>query len=554
MQIKRSYKNIFIVLLTLCILLSLAAIAMPVRAVDVNGDGIDDDIGLADKSGASAGYFYWNGYNTEWGVRVTMVDNNGNRVSSPIDYTNAKYISTISGGVIAMEDVRHFGRLCKTDYRKNGWTISDYKSTIYKCYIPPTAKDESGTTLSLPCVINGTTYGIDRAKIVNYFSNTDIIKSYISKAGSITYQQVLDNHYEFLVEPLIYLTVYTDSKWRAYAFTPTEIALYAESKGIPGKFGSANIRSWAKSLFLDYSDIGFNAYKTYSDFSRFEGAGDGAIIGDDYTTIKKYLGMLTILFNDYTPSTNIVKIYYHKYDINGNQIGRAIYVSNFDLGSEPTKQFRPVDSYGTPVAACVEKSFPSLKWYPHAAYRVRQVGDPDKTTKLTSSLTIYSSDVSNNYTIHVKVIDTPVIPTTIKVYYHLYNSSDVQTSLKTSTFDLATSSTKQFTPSTAYGTPVAACVENNPPSTNSYPFTPYRVREVGDPDSKSKLTATLTVTSSDVSNNYTIHVKVIDTVPPPATVKVPVYYYYYDGYGNQTSCSSSVESYVELNKTNWRYF
>lgn len=49
-------------------------------------------------------------------------------------------------------------------------------------------------------------------------------------------------------------------------------------------------------------------------------------------------------------------------------------------------------------------------------------------------------------------------PTTIKVYYHLYNSSDVQTSLKTSTFDLGTSTTKQFTPSTAYGTPVAACV------------------------------------------------------------------------------------------------
>ncbi len=140
-------------------------------------------------------------------------------------------------------------------------------------------------------------------------------------------------------------------------------------------------------------------------------------------------------------------------------------------------------------------------------------------------------------------------PTTIKVYYHLYNSSDVQTSLKTSTFDLGTSTTKQFTPSTAYGTPVAACVETEYPTTNHYTAEQYRVREVGNPDKTDKLTATLTVTSSDVSNNYTIHVKVIDTAPPPATVKVPVYYYYYDGYGNQTSCSSSVESYVELNKT-----
>ncbi len=66
--------------------------------------------------------------------------------------------------------------------------------------------------------------------------------------------------------------------------------------------------------------------------------------------------------------------------------------------------------------------------------------------------------------IHIyKSSNTPTTPppTSIKVYYHLYNSSDVQTALKTSTFDLGTSSTKQFTPSTAYGTPVAACIRNN---------------------------------------------------------------------------------------------
>ena len=173
-----------------------------------------------------------------------------------------------------------------------------------------------------------------------------------------------------------------------------------------------------------------------------------------------------------------------------------------------------------------------------------------KAKPFTASGGVYSHD-DRLYHMGLNTVswDAPSTPTTIKVYYHLYNSSDVQTSLKTSTFDLGTSTTKQFTPSTAYGTPVAACVETEYPTTNHYTAEQYRVREVGNPDKTDKLTATLTVTSSDVSNNYTIHVKVIDTVPPPATVKVPVYYYYYDGYGNQTSCSSSVESYVELNKT-----
>ncbi len=85
-------------------------------------------------------------------------------------------------------------------------------------------------------------------------------------------------------------------------------------------------------------------------------------------------------------------------------------------------------------------------------------------SQISNSSGIYSwTDMRDHMGINIISWDAPSTPppTTIKVYYHLYNSSDVQTSLKTSTFDLGTSSTKQFTPSTAYGTPVAACVRNN---------------------------------------------------------------------------------------------
>ncbi len=65
------------------------------------------------------------------------------------------------------------------------------------------------------------------------------------------------------------------------------------------------------------------------------------------------------------------------------------------------------------------------------------------------------------------VTGTPTLTTskTVPVYYHIYDTLDHQVEYKTAS-DFDTSTSTSFTPSTAYGTPIAACVENPSPTTN----------------------------------------------------------------------------------------
>ncbi len=287
------------ILLFLSLILLMSSMVMTAFAAKPNDDTITDDIGKY-----KPGNFSWCVFSQEWGARVTLVDaitGEPDPESLPIDYTTIDRVYAYAYVTsIKMGDVRHFGRLSKSDYRDNGYSLPSIQTTGYARLKPPEAKFEDGTTMKMPCCLNGTGTGVNQADIEKYFSNDHVIEEFAGNIG-MDANEVKCGKYKFLVEPIVYLTRLnkSDNKWYAYAFTPTEMSMYVRNgKATDGSFGRANIRSWAKSLFLAKDDIGFKAFRECSDFGRFSNAGGAKINNTDYDTIENYLGMMTITFKE----------------------------------------------------------------------------------------------------------------------------------------------------------------------------------------------------------------------------------------------------------------
>lgn len=215
---------------------------------------------------------YWN--EGEDGVRITVVDSQTGEIkSASVDYTNCK-----------PNIQRHFGRICKTDYAKNGRALSLklYTTDPYE-YINP--------AISLPKIIEGS---IQRVR--DYFTDKTALQNIAQDTG-FGYDDLIGGDYKLLVEPIAYFT-FNGIK---YAATATEAAMLNTMLG--GNKLRAPLRPLTHlnlpyAIYLEKDDLGYKAKDVQRAFN-----GDGKPYYMDRDIID-YLGIGIVSFKE-TPSAPI---------------------------------------------------------------------------------------------------------------------------------------------------------------------------------------------------------------------------------------------------------
>ncbi len=212
----------------------------------------------------------WN--SGEDGVRVTVVDSQTGEIkSASIDYTN----------INASRVERHFGKVCKTDYAKNGRTLV-FGYDKYE-YINP--------AISLPKIIEGSIQNVR-----DYFTDKTALQNIAQDTG-LSYDDLICGDYKLLIEPIAYFTfngIYV-------AATATEAAMFNTMLG--GNKLRAPLRPLTHlnlpyAIYLEKDDLGYKAKDVQRAFN-----GDGKPYYMDRDIID-YLGIGIVSFKE-TPSEPI---------------------------------------------------------------------------------------------------------------------------------------------------------------------------------------------------------------------------------------------------------
>lgn len=312
--------------------LVLVITCLPVTALaeKVNGSSIP---GSGD-SGYVSGFGWWD--TAVDGARVTLVDaTSGKRAGNypSIDYTNLESLPGGSKGRIALEDVRHYGKWCKSDYTKLGLPLDMEEPSIKYDYVKPPA--------GFPLMLNAGKSGkvsIDTVKA--YFGDEAVIRFFVSninkqtkkspgEEGYLTYEEVTSGRYKFMIEPIVYMSIPSDHV--AYAATITEMGLW--NKATNDKPGAGFTRpngttgnnmgyvartwggtwyydNWPRSLFLEEDDLGYTAWNNSNAKTEHNNAGKYRNDGISDDQIISQMGIATISFGTPDPT-----VYHHIYNL-----------------------------------------------------------------------------------------------------------------------------------------------------------------------------------------------------------------------------------------------
>ena len=223
-------KRILALFLTFFLLLC----TFPMNAFADTGGSGNLDGGGGGMDGGSSDNFWDDGMD---GVRVTVIEAGAQKaVTTPIDLTNKKPTVQL-----------HFGKVSKIQYR-SGTGLSPTTST-YRYYNPKTP---------LPWVISTGDGKTNKDAIKAYFCSEYAIKLIAQKSG-ISYTNLINGKYKLLLEPIAFFT-FNGQKW---AMTATEAAKYDNQVGgkLRAKMVSLSHQNLPLSMFLEYADLGFPAYK-----------------------------------------------------------------------------------------------------------------------------------------------------------------------------------------------------------------------------------------------------------------------------------------------------
>lgn len=213
------------------------------------------------------------------GVRITVVDSQTGEIkSASIDYTNIN-----ASGV-----KRHFGKVCKTDYAKNGRSL-DTQTGVYE-YTNPAQ--------SLPKIVEG-----NISAIRSYFTDEQILRSIATDTG-FSYDDLISGDYKLIVEPIAYFTfngIYV-------AATATEVAMFNTMLG--GNKLRAPLRPLTHlnlpyAIYLEKDDLGYRAKDVQRAFN-----GDGKPYYMDRDIID-YLGIGIVSFKETPPEPIEAEIEYN---------------------------------------------------------------------------------------------------------------------------------------------------------------------------------------------------------------------------------------------------
>lgn len=226
---KLQYKLLAMIL---CGCLSLLS---PANAFAAQGDGNIDGGGGHVNQGV-AGYEWPTGYE---GVRITIADaETGQQVTSPIDFTNNE-VAAVS------QEIFNFGKVSKLQYR-NGTALNI--RTQYEYYRPD---------IPIPKIISTNSGKADMNAVKTYFCSEGAASMVASYTG-IELDDLVSGKYKMVLEPVIYLWY----NHLFFAMTVTEAGLYNRATG--GDFGShfptVVMKNFALSMFLEWADLGFQAY------------------------------------------------------------------------------------------------------------------------------------------------------------------------------------------------------------------------------------------------------------------------------------------------------
>ncbi len=289
MKIKISKR---VISLLLAILVCITATSLTASAYMVNANGLP----------GTPGSVYVDGYGSwhlpDYGARVTLVDaTTGEAIPEyvSIDYTNRNYVPLPNGTKIPIENAKHFGKWCKSDYRAGMPLSLAAENDKYQRIEPPAG---------FPRMLNSGDPGgnVSIEKVKEYFGDEEIIRFFASNIGA-SFEEVASSKYKLLVEPLVCISLPSINE--AYVATITELAMYnsATKKANGGDYDVGFVRdkwgsdwlpkNWSKSLFLKEPDIGYEAWKPTA-----------AAVDDD--TIFQKLGLATISFDAGNPT-----VYHH---------------------------------------------------------------------------------------------------------------------------------------------------------------------------------------------------------------------------------------------------
>lgn len=204
-------------------------------AFGANGN-VDSGGGGGTSSGGSSANIWWSG---DDGVRVSIINAETRAtVGTPIDLTNK-----------SRKDIKyHFGKGNKIQYVQQGKGLTLYKGGGYKWKKP---------SQKIPVILSRS--GNDINAIKKYFTSKGIIEM-IARECNIDYKELTESgKYKMLLEPIMYLT-FQKKRW---AMTATEAGLYNKknNNALRRKMVSISHKRLPYSMFLEYSDLGFPAYK-----------------------------------------------------------------------------------------------------------------------------------------------------------------------------------------------------------------------------------------------------------------------------------------------------
>ena len=229
---------------------------------EINGTNDSGLLGVG-----SAGNYWTPG---KEGVRVTVVDLDGNQIGSTVDYSNSNLGSA----------VYHFGRTTKMDYR-NGYSLS-----------LSTAGYDWKSLYGLPKVIseNGTLADMDAIKD---FISTNSTLDTIAKYAGINFPTLTDGNHKIVIEPIAYF-YYMGFPW---AMTATEAALYDQQVvgDLCHRMGNLTHKQLPLSMFLSTADLHFPSY-----------ASSGGSLQSRATIIER-LGLMIWSNDKETPGSAVVE-------------------------------------------------------------------------------------------------------------------------------------------------------------------------------------------------------------------------------------------------------
>lgn len=221
---QRFAKHIFTLLLSTALLLPAGTIAF------ASGDGNID--GGGGSMGNSSATDVWPG---QEGVRITVVTEHGDVVSTPFDLSNGN----------VPNNILNFGKVCKLQYRSES-SLSPGGGYSY-----------SKPGVALPRIIAGSITHANIEAVRRYFCSEYAAKLVANKTG-IPFKELVSGSYKLVIEPVAYFI----HGGLDYAMTATEAALYNQMSGgtLRSKMPSLTHQNLPLSIFLETPDLGYPAW------------------------------------------------------------------------------------------------------------------------------------------------------------------------------------------------------------------------------------------------------------------------------------------------------